>query len=219
MSGILYSAIARQHVLLASSQKVPGNFESLTLSMLNNIPTDRDAKTSYSADDYMFHVLVENGIIYLCAANAAFGRRLPYAYLLEIKRRFTSGSLHTRAKFAMEHELERDFGHIMQQQMVRFSTGEGDQVMELQSQVDGVMGVMTQNIEKIIERGDKIDDLLDKTAELDESSSQFRNTSRHVRRKMMWKNCRMWLIIGIVVAVIITFIVLMATNVIPVKGS
>ena len=41
----------------------------------------------------------------------------------------------------------------------------------LQSQVDEVKGVMTQNIEKVLERGDHLDDLMDKTEELEASVS------------------------------------------------
>ena len=39
---------------------------------------------------------------------------------------------------------------------------------ELQSQVEEVKGILTQNIEKVMERGDKLDDLMDKTYELEE---------------------------------------------------
>jgi vesicle-associated membrane protein 7 len=39
----------------------------------------------------------------------------------------------------------------------------------LQSHVDEVKGVMTQNIDKILQRGDKLDDLVDKTADLENS--------------------------------------------------
>lgn len=213
MSGILYSAIARETMLLISSQRVSGNFESVVLSMIPNISIDRNTKISYASNNHMYHVLVEDGLIYICTTNIEFGRRLPYAYLTEIKRRFTT---HTR--YSSEHEFERDFGPVMKEQMVRFSSGEGDQVTQLQNQVDGVMGIMTQNIEKIIERGDKIDDLLNKTEELGVTSVQFHSTSRHVRRKMLCKNIKMWIIFGIVFSVILTLIILMATNVIPVKN-
>ena len=36
---------------------------------------------------------------------------------------------------------------------------------------DRVKGVMTQNIEKVMERGDRLDDLMDKTEELEASVS------------------------------------------------
>ena len=40
---------------------------------------------------------------------------------------------------------------------------------DLQNQVNDVKGVMTQNIDKILQRGDKLDDLVDKTTDLETS--------------------------------------------------
>ena len=83
----------------------------------------------------------------MCASDTELGRRQPYAYLtevkklctiyrvtycvagceflflcerhiLQIKRRFQSSSLHTRAQFAHEGEFDRDFSQVMAGQMV-----------------------------------------------------------------------------------------------------
>ncbi len=40
--------------------------------------------TFISYFSYMFHVMVENGLIFMCAADTDFGRRQPYAYLTEV---------------------------------------------------------------------------------------------------------------------------------------
>jgi hypothetical protein len=44
-----------------------------------------------------------------------------------------------------------------------------DNVSKLRSQVDEVKDVMTQNIERVLERGEKLDDLVDKTEDLEAS--------------------------------------------------
>lgn len=48
-----------------------------------------------------------------------------------------------------------------------------DNMSQLRSQVDEVKGVMTQNIEKVLERGERLDDLMDKTTELEASVSKW----------------------------------------------
>ena len=32
----------------------------------------------------MFHCVIENGMVYLCAASPDFGKKQPYAYLAEV---------------------------------------------------------------------------------------------------------------------------------------
>ena len=49
-----------------------------------------------------------------------------------------------------------------------FSTTEtGDQLSTLQAQVDDVKVIMTENIEKVMQRGENLDDLMDKTTDLE----------------------------------------------------
>jgi len=82
-----------------------------------------------------------------------------------------------------------------------------DRVGQLRGQVDEVRGVMSQNIERVMERGEKLDDLVDKTGALEQNAVRFRQTSKKVRRKMWWKNTKMTLIIVVVVVAIILIII------------
>lgn len=37
---------------------------------------------------YLFHYICEDGLVYMCMADYSFGKRIPFAYLLDIKHRF-----------------------------------------------------------------------------------------------------------------------------------
>ncbi|XP_072110500.1 vesicle-associated membrane protein 8 [Mobula birostris] len=85
----------------------------------------------------------------------------------------------------------------------------------LQSQVNDVKGIMTHNIEKVLDRGERLDDLIIKTDDLQATADSFQKTSTKIARKMWWKNTKMIIIIVVIVVVIIIFIILFATGVIP----
>jgi len=220
---IVYSLVARGSVILCSHQNGEGRFEEVVGSMLPNIPTRNDAKTTYTSNNYMFHVMVENGLIFMCAADTEFGRRQPYAFLTEIKRRFLSGNLADRAQFAHTNELDRDFSQVLAGQMETYSTSESnDQIGQLRSQVNEVKDVMTQNIEKVLERGENLEDLLHQTEDLEAHSSTFQKSARRVQRKYWWKNLKMKIILGLVVIVVlfvIILIILFSTGVLPPKNK
>jgi len=82
-----------------------------------------------------------------------------------------------------------------------------DRVGQMRAQVDEVRGVMSQNIERVMERGEKLDDLVDKTGALEENAVKFRQTTKKVKRKMWWKNTKMTLILIVVVIVIIVILI------------
>lgn len=215
-TGIQYSAVARRNIILTSHQSGNGHFENVAESMLQNVPDQPNLKVTYTSSSYLFHVVGEDGLIFLCVTDPGFRRGVAYSYLEEIRTCFNQTTLLMRAPSARAHELDIEFEHVMEQEMEAYSSGrKGDQMSQLRMKVDEVKGVMTENIEKVLERGDKLDDLVLKTQDLEESSIMFRSTAKKVRRKYWWRNFRMWIILILIVLVIITLIVLFATNTIP----
>ncbi|CAL8262530.1 unnamed protein product [Boreogadus saida] len=93
------------------------------------------------------------------------------------------------------------------------------QVEDLRSQVDGVKDIMTQNVDRILARGERLDDLMDKSEGLQEGAQHFKQTSQKVARTYWWKNVKMIVVIVVIVLVIILVIILLSTGVIPVGSS
>ncbi|XP_069781513.1 vesicle-associated membrane protein 8 isoform X1 [Narcine bancroftii] len=90
-----------------------------------------------------------------------------------------------------------------------------DKLSNLQCQVDDVKGIMTQNIEKVLDRGEKLDDLIIKTDDLQATADSFQKTSTKIARKMWWRNKKMIIIIVVIVVAVVILIILFATDVIP----
>lgn len=65
---------------------------------------------------------------------------------------------------------------------------------------------MVQNIEKVLERGDRIDILVDKTSHLNATSFAFKKRSTALRRQEWWKNIKLMVIIGVVVFLVGYFV-------------
>ncbi|CAL8347664.1 unnamed protein product [Lota lota] len=94
-----------------------------------------------------------------------------------------------------------------------------DKVQALRSQVDGVKDIMTQNVDRILARGERLDDLMDKSEDLQAGAQHFKQTSQKVARTYWWKNVKLIVVIVVVVLVIVLIIILLATGVIPVGSS
>ncbi|XP_071401585.1 vesicle-associated membrane protein 8 isoform X2 [Centroberyx affinis] len=85
---------------------------------------------------------------------------------------------------------------------------------QVQGQVNEVKVILKDNINKVLERGDRLDDLIGKTDDLQATADSFQRTSTRVARKYWWKNIKMMIIIGVIVLIIVILIILFATNVI-----
>ncbi|XP_060764055.1 vesicle-associated membrane protein 8 isoform X1 [Neoarius graeffei] len=93
---------------------------------------------------------------------------------------------------------------------------ETNRVKSLQSQVDGVTNIMTQNVERILARGERLDDLMDKSEDLQAGAQNFKHTSQKVARAYWWKNVKLVVVIVVIVVIILLIIVLLASGVIPI---
>ncbi|XP_022244566.1 vesicle-associated membrane protein 3-like isoform X5 [Limulus polyphemus] len=79
-------------------------------------------------------------------------------------------------------------------------------VQQTQAQVDEVVDIMKTNVEKVLERDQKLSELDDRADALQQGASQFEQQAGKLKRKFWWKNCKMIAImvgIGVVIIVII----------------
>lgn len=79
-------------------------------------------------------------------------------------------------------------------------------IKALQNDVHEITEVMKTNINKVIERGDRVDMLNERSELLNSRAAEFRINSRNIRRKFWWENFRLQIIIGIIALVVVALI-------------
>ncbi|ORZ29660.1 synaptobrevin, partial [Catenaria anguillulae PL171] len=80
------------------------------------------------------------------------------------------------------------------------------------TQVNEVVGIMQNNIEKVMERGEKMETLAAKTEDLQQTSAQFKKGASKVRKAMWWKNVKLQIAIAAVVIIILIIIIVPIVN-------
>ncbi|GFU11989.1 vesicle-associated membrane protein 3 [Trichonephila clavipes] len=81
-------------------------------------------------------------------------------------------------------------------------------LQQTQAQVDEVVDIMRTNVEKVLERDQKLSELDDRADALQQGASQFEQQAGKLKRKFWWKNCKMWaILIGVVLIIIIVIVV------------
>jgi len=81
--------------------------------------------------------------------------------------------------------------------------GNNNRTAALQAEIDSTVGIMRDNINKVSDRGERLDALQDKTDNLQRSAQGFRRGANRVRKAMWWKDMKMRMIIIAVIVVII----------------
>eukprot|EP00249_Psilotum_nudum_P004703 c18203_g2_i1 orf=2-571(-) len=182
---LIYSFVARGSTVLAEYTSFSGNFSTIAVQCLQKLPAN-NSKFTYACDGHTFNFLVEEGFAYLVVADEKVGRQLPFSLLERIKedfqRRYGAGGgkadavpAHSLNKdfgygdmFNVAYSLDKDFGLRLRDHMQYCidHPEELNKVAKIKSQVSEVKGIMMENIEKVLDRGEKIELLVDKTENL-----------------------------------------------------
>ncbi|XP_047332111.1 putative vesicle-associated membrane protein 726 [Impatiens glandulifera] len=202
---LIYSFVARGTVILAEYTEFTGNFTTVAFQCLQKLPSSNNRFT-YNCDGHTFNYLVENGFTYCVVAVDSAGRQLPIAFLDRVKDDFTKKYGGGKAATAVAKSLNKEFGSKIKGHMQYCveHPEEMNKLAKVQAQVTEVKGVMMQNIEKVLDRGEKIELLVDKTDDLRSQAQDFRTQGTKMKRKMWLDNMKIKLaVFGIVVAIVL----------------
>ncbi|EFJ37930.1 hypothetical protein SELMODRAFT_164037 [Selaginella moellendorffii] len=202
---LIYSFVARGTVVLAEYTGFSGNFSTIAIQCLQKLPANNN-KFTYTCDKHTFNYLVEDGFTYMVVADEDFGRQIPFAFLERVKEDFKRRYGGGKADTAIANSLDKEYGPKLKEHMQYCVThpDEMNKIAKIKAQVSEVKGIMMDNIEKVLDRGEKIELLVDKTDNLRFQADNFRRQGRDLRRKMWLQNMKVKLIVlGIVIVLIL----------------
>ncbi|XP_044460839.1 vesicle-associated membrane protein 727-like [Mangifera indica] len=214
--GLIYSFVAKGTVVLAEHTSYSGNFSTIGVQCLQRLPSN-SSKYTYACDGYTFNFLLDSGFVFLLVADESVGRSVPFVFLERVKDDFNQrygASIQNEGshplddddedddlfedRFSIAYNLDREFGPILKEHMQYCMTHpeEISKLSKLKAQITEVKGIMMDNIEKVLDRGERIELLVDKTENLQFQADSFQRHGRQLRRKMWLQNLRMKLMLG-----------------------
>ncbi|KAL6561863.1 hypothetical protein OROGR_002870 [Orobanche gracilis] len=208
---LIYALVARgtPPVVLAEYTEFSGNFNSIAYQCLQKLPSS-NTKFTYNCDNHTFNYLVHDGFTYCVVAEESAGRQIPMAFLERIRDDFVGKYGGGKAAITPANGLNKEFGPKLKEHM-QYCIDHPDEISKLakvKAQVSEVKGVMMENIEKVLDRGEKIEILVDKTETLHDQAQGFRKAGTQIRRKMWLQNMKIKLIVLAIIIALILIIVL-----------
>ena len=156
---------------------------------------------------YSISVLVEARLMVLAAFDTSIKRSRVSFFMDEVVNvfveRFGAGIWS-----AEENSLDNHFGRVLKNKMAYYTSDPSvDPTGKIAREVDEVQVIMRDNIDKVIERGEKVDVLVEKTRNLEHESITFKQRSTKLKVQERNRNYKLWFIIACVLLVIIALAV------------
>jgi len=193
--GILFSAIhhPREEKCIAeylrgSSRAVAQEARQLLRSLPKRTPGE---KKSYNHKKKTFNMLTgHDETVFLCVTNDEFPRLTVFECLAAMER---SMQQFRADPVRLDEELHKLTD--------KFSDPDANKVAKLKNEVAAVKTTMLDNIDRVVERGGKIEDLCAQTETMAQEAQKFESNAKQLKRAMWKRRCCM--IVGVVVLLLI----------------
>eukprot|EP01100_Stratorugosa_tubuloviscum_P010144 TRINITY_DN431_c0_g1_i1.p1 TRINITY_DN431_c0_g1~~TRINITY_DN431_c0_g1_i1.p1 ORF type:complete len:212 (-),score=75.54 TRINITY_DN431_c0_g1_i1:233-868(-) len=200
---------AGQPIVEFSQNSPQGNESLISRQILQRLPTNSSQRKTYNWEGQSFHTLtVDTGLSLICMANIDKGYKAPYAYLENVRQRFNANyNLTTPRQIP---EFTRTLEELMR------TANDEDQITKVKGEIQQVRVNMIENIDELLDRGEKIENLMDKTDLLTEQSGEYSKMAVKVKNEAWWrkqKSCICIICIGILVVIVAIVVVILAVKV------
>lgn len=130
--------------------------------------------------------------------DADGGRRIPFLFLMDLESIFRSKYLGQAVGGSVEAlrgvpGLDKDLQDLLD----RADRGENDVSGLARQEIEQVKTIMIENVERVLERGERINLLVSKTDRMNNNAVEFRKRSNAVKQAMWWANIKYVLLLVI----------------------
>ena len=183
-------ASAHEHELLAEVSVLGGNAGEIAKRILRRLPS-KPGRRSYAYEGFSFHFLTEGRFIFLCMEKGCPAPKA-FAFLAEMQQSWRQTFADTRVAASF-----KDFNLTLSEMRARTERGGiDDDLEEVNAKLSKTKEIMSDNIEKVLDRGEKIELLVDKTDNLHQQAFRFARSSTQLKRQYQWQDLRCKLIMG-----------------------
>jgi predicted S18 family serine protease len=166
--------------------------------LLKQVQMGKNEKKSYNHQKFMYSLASDGeGHKYLVVTPEDYPRLTSFECLEQMKRVFAI----YKSDVA---RLDEEVGKLV----AKYSDPNANKVAQVRAQVEETKRVMVDNIDQVIARGEKIEDVCAETDRLQNEAAQFQRNARELKHQM-WKKKLLYIFAGIVALLIIAFVVIL----------
>lgn len=147
-----------------------------------------------------YHIMTDNELAFAILADAAISRRQGHAVLDEVSKTFRKMFVESVAKLGAKtvDVFVKPYRDLL---LRAAEAGDPeDKVRRVRLAVDEVRDMALDNVERVIQRGQRIDDIVQSTEDLQLQAQGFQRSSRELRQQLWWNSVKGKIIVGGAVA-------------------
>jgi len=177
-----------------SSLPLCSSTDTTARQVLSGLAPGDGPRLTFSQGVYVFHILrpPRSRVAFLAVADASLGRAAPFALLEDIAARcgappITVGLEHDRDPETAPPLTPPSADALADALKIYGSGAGGDRVAKVRGELDHVRAMVLDNVDRVLERGERLDALSSAAEGLQLDALSFRGEARRLRIEQQWR--------------------------------
>jgi vesicle transport protein SEC22 len=180
------------------------DFRSQTKALLLKLSSQSENNSIVEFDKYLAHIKITDEVAFICFCEKSSSKNVAFAFLNELSetffKMFTEGQIMSANRPYALIKFEATIHRVMREyQNARSVEG----LSRIKQDLSEVQSIMTENINEVLERGNKLDYLNLLSGNLAVDSKRYLDVSRDLNLQAFYKNAKVILIAFIFICIII----------------
>ncbi|OWZ24491.1 Vesicle-associated membrane protein [Phytophthora megakarya] len=204
---IVYTLVARQQSVLCEHTDQSGNFPTVTRTVLKHLSqhepstSARASKSVFPYNEYNFFFLHDDGITYMCMAEERVHANVAFMMLAEMQTLFQA-KYNQQAQTALAYAMA-SFNPTLDSLMKKYDNYKLETPMsQVRQKMERVKTLMIENVNQLMERGEKIELLVTRTTKLQQDAMKYEKSAKKLRNAFWWMNVKYWIYTALALAVL-----------------
>jgi hypothetical protein len=201
---IIYAMIGRnQKVVLSEYTEYKGKFPAIAREVLTKLTPE--TRQTIGLEDKYYHAITSNNIHYMCYTNGDYNKVLIFGFLTKLKETILE-------EYPYEKIMSTEDSGLPVQDIIKRTIDEFNSKDDLEllsksqvliKKVGELKEEVVQNLSRLLERDNLLDELLEKTKALEGVSVEYVNDTKKLKCKMKQR----YIIYGVIMFVALLLVV------------
>eukprot|EP01086_Lenisia_limosa_P014721 TRINITY_DN4591_c0_g2_i1.p1 TRINITY_DN4591_c0_g2~~TRINITY_DN4591_c0_g2_i1.p1 ORF type:complete len:211 (+),score=19.50 TRINITY_DN4591_c0_g2_i1:62-694(+) len=129
---------------------------------------------------YYIAYIISHNVIYMCVCTESFNKKLAHSFLDDVRKEFDS--VHGREVESQARPYRFLKFDTFIQKTLKMYDSNAVQLSQLTNELGQIQHVMAKNIEEVLDRGKKLENIASLSSELSAESKRYRDKSRYLNR-------------------------------------
>ncbi|CAH1787521.1 unnamed protein product [Owenia fusiformis] len=172
-------------------------------SLFKKLNMSSPSRCSLESGPVTFHYLIERGAVFLTVCDKSFSKRLAFAYLEDLQTEFVSQYGQKVATVSRPYSFI-EFDTYMQKAKKSYIDSRARRNLgHLNTELQDVQRIMVQNIDDVLQRGEALSVLDDKSRNLSTLSQKYKKDAKYLNLRSTYAK------VGAAVVIIVIFLLYM----------